>query len=280
MFEYPPPEIFLDNQSGTKLTLAGWGITGPRGRRAVNPKQCLQSAEPLLQIRRRHRISMSRLPHFQFCNSMFSTRRGGSSMTPLRAIIIVSAFFVPAALTMAPASAATRHYDCSKAANANKAACKGAAAPSAGQGTPSRTIAATVKTTTTSRQYDCTKPGNARKAPCRAAAAQSPAGSSPGAVKTTTSSVATTTDCSKWFNKARAACRTSKSSTPPRTNVAPAPKPVAANSNVNASSRSTRAAANSNAQGATAQCKDGSFSHAAHHAGACSHHGGVAKWMN
>ena len=32
--------------------------------------------------------------------------------------------------------------------------------------------------------------------------------------------------------------------------------------------------------GATAQCKDGSYSHAKHHTGACSHHGGVAKWID
>jgi hypothetical protein len=28
--------------------------------------------------------------------------------------------------------------------------------------------------------------------------------------------------------------------------------------------------------GATAKCNDGTFSYAAHHQGACSHHGGVA----
>ena len=31
--------------------------------------------------------------------------------------------------------------------------------------------------------------------------------------------------------------------------------------------------------GATAKCKDGSFSMAAHHSGACSHHGGVATFL-
>ena len=30
--------------------------------------------------------------------------------------------------------------------------------------------------------------------------------------------------------------------------------------------------------GATAKCMDGTFSYAAHHQGACSHHGGVAVW--
>jgi len=31
--------------------------------------------------------------------------------------------------------------------------------------------------------------------------------------------------------------------------------------------------------GAAARCKDGTYSHSAHHQGACSHHGGVAEWM-
>lgn len=31
--------------------------------------------------------------------------------------------------------------------------------------------------------------------------------------------------------------------------------------------------------GATGQCKDGTYTHATHHSGACSSHGGVAKWM-
>ena len=30
--------------------------------------------------------------------------------------------------------------------------------------------------------------------------------------------------------------------------------------------------------GATAQCNDGTYSHAAHHQGACSHHGGVRQF--
>jgi hypothetical protein len=31
--------------------------------------------------------------------------------------------------------------------------------------------------------------------------------------------------------------------------------------------------------GATGQCKDGSFTMSKTHSGACSHHGGVAKWL-
>jgi hypothetical protein len=31
--------------------------------------------------------------------------------------------------------------------------------------------------------------------------------------------------------------------------------------------------------GATAQCRDGSYSFSQHHQGTCSHHGGVARWL-
>jgi hypothetical protein len=33
-----------------------------------------------------------------------------------------------------------------------------------------------------------------------------------------------------------------------------------------------------NSSGASAQCRDGSFSHSHHHSGTCSGHGGVAQW--
>lgn len=211
-------------------------------------------------------------------NSRNQSRRT-VQMNPLRAIIILAAFLAPAALATAPGAAATRHYDCSKPANANKTACKTSAA-TVSAATPSRVTTKSVKATTTSRHYDCTKPGNATKPACRAAGAQTASGSSPGAVKTTTSTSATTTDCTKWFNKARATCRTSKSSAPARTTVVPAPRPAPSASTMSTATRPSKSAANSNAQGATAQCKDGSFSHAVHHTGACSHHGGVAKWMN
>ncbi len=31
--------------------------------------------------------------------------------------------------------------------------------------------------------------------------------------------------------------------------------------------------------GASARCRDGSFSFSLHHRGTCSHHGGVAQWL-
>jgi hypothetical protein len=32
--------------------------------------------------------------------------------------------------------------------------------------------------------------------------------------------------------------------------------------------------------GASAQCRDGSYSFSRHHRGTCSHHGGVSRWLN
>ncbi len=76
---------------------------------------------------------------------------------------------------------------------------------------------------------------------------------------------------------------------------APAPTPAraaaAANSATTARSADTTAtsdsagraptirASSSDPQGATAKCKDGTYSHSVHHTGACSHHGGVSDWL-
>lgn len=188
---------------------------------------------------------------------------------------IVAGFSFAAA---SPASAATRNYDCSKPGNANKAACKTAAKPAAAAPV-TRTSTVTTKATTTTRQYDCTKKGNANKAACKTAAAQSPTGVAAGAVKTTTTSKATTTDCTKWYNKARAQCKSSTATAAPHTTVAPAPKPAAAPANASAASHSKSGGVDNNPAGATAQCKDGTYSHAKTHQGACSRHGGVAKWL-
>lgn len=42
---------------------------------------------------------------------------------------------------------------------------------------------------------------------------------------------------------------------------------------------SSRRSDRSNPNGATAICRDGSYSYSAHHRGTCSHHGGVAQWL-
>ena len=75
-----------------------------------------------------------------------------------------------------PALAVAKNYDCSKAGNANKAACKSArpaaAAPKAAataKAAPAKAAPKVAATTTRSvtRSYDCTKAGNANKAQCK-----------------------------------------------------------------------------------------------------------------
>ena len=67
---------------------------------------------------------------------------------------------------------------------------------------------------------------------------------------------------------------------------ATAPVPSSpANTRSTASSRAPSAAGSgvgedNNPVDAIAQCKDGLYSHAKHRRGACSRHGGVAKWMS
>jgi hypothetical protein len=39
------------------------------------------------------------------------------------------------------------------------------------------------------------------------------------------------------------------------------------------------AAGNTDPTGATAKCKDGTYSKSQHHSGTCSSHGGVAQWL-
>jgi hypothetical protein len=191
--------------------------------------------------------------------------------------MLIFAFAAPVALAAPATAAAPRHYDCSKPGNSNKTACKGTQKTSVPAATPARTTTTTsVTTKTTTRHYDCTKAGNANKAACRTAASETSAGKTTGAVKTTTKTTATTTDCTKWYNRLRATCRTTSSATPTQTSVAPAAKPAPAN----AGNRSASTGENTSPTGATAQCKDGTYSHAKTHRGACSHHGGVAKWMS
>ncbi len=54
---------------------------------------------------------------------------------------------------------------------------------------------------------------------------------------------------------------------------------TAAKSSVASKSAPAETASNTDPTGATAKCKDGTYSKSQHHTGACSHHGGVADWL-
>ena len=199
---------------------------------------------------------------------------------------ICAAAFVFSIAVCAPASART--YDCSKPGNATKTACKiataeasKAIAKSAPKRMPAPKAAATkvssttTTKTTTERTYDCSKAGNKTKSVCKSAAVTP----SKPVVKQTTTAVATRNyDCSKAGNATKQACKTSVVA-----HEATVAKPVAATrtlpSRPAVAAAPTSAPASIVASGATATCKDGTLSHAKVHSGACSHHGGVAKWF-
>lgn len=99
-------------------------------------------------------------------------------------------------------SAMARTYDCSKPGNANKTACKDAAAAAPASATPATVTptaaASTTTTATTVRHYDCTKAGNANKAACKgsnspAAATTTPTARSSATAPTAASTSRTTT---------------------------------------------------------------------------------------
>ena len=60
---------------------------------------------------------------------------------------------------------------------------------------------------------------------------------------------------------------------------AAAPVPPAAASKAAPAAKSTATAGNTDPTGATAKCKDGTYSKSKHHEGSCSHHGGVAEFL-
>ena len=61
--------------------------------------------------------------------------------------------------------------------------------------------------------------------------------------------------------------------------AAPAPASSAAASKAAPAAKSTATAGNTDPTGATAKCKDGTYSKSKQHKGACSHHGGVAEFL-
>jgi len=79
-----------------------------------------------------------------------------------------------------------------------------------------------------------------------------------------------------WF-AANIATPTPSATPAPSEPAAPAPPKTATPTNTQ-SPTATKAAPADAPQGATAKCKDGTYSMAKQHRGACSRHGGVAEW--
>ena len=161
---------------------------------------------------------------------------------------------LPLAAMSSPAAA--RNYDCSKAGNANKTACKGATAT-----TTSATKSASKPAAT--RNYDCSKAGNANKAVCKGSASAAPSSAPTPATKS-----ARNYDCSKPGNANKTVCKGAVTTSPPSSGKSATAAPR----------RTASTATNVGPNSATAKCNDGTMSYSAHRAGTCSHHGGVATW--
>jgi hypothetical protein len=179
-----------------------------------------------------------------------------------------------AGLAAAPASA--RNYDCAKAGNATKTECKAAAkaAPkvaakpmvaakaAAKPAAPAKVATKTV--TKTERNYDCRLAGNKNKTACHTAA--TPA--KPVVKQVTTATTTRNYDCAKAGNSNKTVCKAAavaKTVAVAKPVAKPAPKPAASSDDKNPA-------------GAIGRCKDGFYSHSKQREGACSRHGGVAKW--
>lgn len=68
---------------------------------------------------------------------------------------------------------------------------------------------------------------------------------------------------------------------PAATSTAPARSPVTTATKSSASKSTSKSTpANSDPNGASARCKDNTYSHAKTHRGACARHGGVAEWLD
>lgn len=129
---------------------------------------------------------------------------------------------------------------------------------------------ATRTVTKVERNYDCRLSGNKNKTACHSAA--NPA--KPVVKQVTTATTTRNYDCTKAGNANKTVC---KAATVAKT-VAVAkpvamPRPMAKVAVKPAASSDDR-----NPAGAIGRCKDGFYSHSKQREGACSRHGGVAKW--
>ena len=161
------------------------------------------------------------------------------------------------------------------------------------------TICKDSTTSTVSGRGACSGHGGVDRAATKAARAAAKARkSAPGTAATTAAATAMVTCTDGSTSKGgRGACRghggvnkgasaarsTARPATPAATAASPSPSTKTARASRDASTGmaagKSSAHENTDPSGAIAQCKDGLYSHAAHRKGACSKHGGVAKWL-
>jgi len=92
-------------------------------------------------------------------------------------------------------------------------------------------------------------------------------------------------DKGKFIKCGAAPAEAKVTTAPPAAKPAVAPAPTVAPAAATPAKPAAKAAAtvkasNTDPTGATGKCKDGTYTHSKTHSGACSHHGGVASWIN
>ncbi|GAC1299811.1 MAG: hypothetical protein NVS9B2_05240 [Steroidobacteraceae bacterium] len=152
-------------------------------------------------------------------------------------------------------------------------------------------VAATCKDGTTSTAAGrgaCSGHGGVQKAakgkPAAEAPAASPTASAADSAAATckdgTASTATGRGaCSGHGGVQKAAKGKPAAEAPAASSAAASVAPAAAKQSTASKSAPAETASNTDPSGATAKCKDGTYSKSQHHSGSCSKHGGVAEWL-
>jgi len=114
-----------------------------------------------------------------------------------------------------------------------------------------------------------------------ALAARAADGAAPTTCKDGTTSTATGRGaCSGHGGVQKAAKSKPATDTPAAAPAAASPPAVQPKASTASKSAPTAKAGNTDPTGATAKCKDGTYSKSQHHSGNCSSHGGVAEWLD
>jgi hypothetical protein len=113
----------------------------------------------------------------------------------------------------------------------------------------------------------------------RAAPAAPPASGTPTTCKDGTTSTATGRGACSGHGGVQKASKSKPASDASASSAAPATGAPAASKSSASKSAPTATPTNNDPTGATAKCKDGTYSKSQHHSGTCSSHGGVAEWL-
>jgi hypothetical protein len=144
-------------------------------------------------------------------------------------------------------------------------------------------------TSTATGRGACSGHGGVQKAAAKAApAAAAPAAPAASGTPTTCKDGTTSTATGRGACSGHGGVQKASKSKPASGEAAAAPAPAAtapttgtpaaANSSASKTAPTARAG-NTDPTGATAKCKDGTYSKSKHRAGTCSSHGGVAEWL-